>query len=313
MATTEQIQMPALGEHGEPCSNCGAPLAADQRYCLECGTRRAAPRIPFDSQLHSANGANGAQPPATAGAAREPSPLGAVLGIAALGVMLLIGVLIGRGNNDSSSAPPAITVAGGTGAGATAAGGPASNASSTQFSDDWPSGKNGWTVEIGTLPKQGTTPAQVNAAKQDATSKGASDVGALVSDNYASLPAGDYVIYSGVFDSQSAANSALSKLKSDFPDAKVVEVSDQAAPGSSSSSSPSASSGSGDALTSGANAGSSAEGPVQASTADLQALDNATGSDYKPQNIPDQVVTPGAPPKPDNQAPGAGDTGQTFK
>ena len=39
MADTDMQAAPALGEHGEPCQECGAPLAADQRYCLNCGTR----------------------------------------------------------------------------------------------------------------------------------------------------------------------------------------------------------------------------------------------------------------------------------
>jgi len=51
MATTEITDAPALGEHGEPCRNCGAPLAADQRYCLNCGQRRSGPRVPFEKTL----------------------------------------------------------------------------------------------------------------------------------------------------------------------------------------------------------------------------------------------------------------------
>ena len=36
---------PRLGPQGRPCSSCGAPLAADQRYCLSCGARDGAPRL----------------------------------------------------------------------------------------------------------------------------------------------------------------------------------------------------------------------------------------------------------------------------
>jgi hypothetical protein len=149
----DQIQMPALGQQGEPCSRCGAPLAADQRYCLECGTRRGAPRVPLNGYAHAANGSNGAAPPAaaTTSQAREPSPWGAVLGIAALGVVLLIGVLIGRGNNDNTtSAPPAITVAGaptGSAAGDTAntaaSGQSAQNGSAQNASNTGSSGSGG--------------------------------------------------------------------------------------------------------------------------------------------------------------------------
>ncbi len=31
----------------EQCPSCGAQMAADQRYCLECGLRRGDPRLPF--------------------------------------------------------------------------------------------------------------------------------------------------------------------------------------------------------------------------------------------------------------------------
>jgi phosphatidylinositol-3-phosphatase len=34
-----------LGTPGEPCAECGAPLAGDQRYCLNCGARRGARRL----------------------------------------------------------------------------------------------------------------------------------------------------------------------------------------------------------------------------------------------------------------------------
>ena len=33
------------------CSGCGHPMATDQRYCLECGTRRGGPRVDFDEYL----------------------------------------------------------------------------------------------------------------------------------------------------------------------------------------------------------------------------------------------------------------------
>ena len=65
----------------------------------------------------------------------------------------------------------------------------------------------------------------VNAAKSDAQSKGATDVGALDSDDFSSLDGGNYVIYAGVFDSKKQAKKELRGLKADFPGAKVVQVS----------------------------------------------------------------------------------------
>ncbi|HET8862686.1 MAG TPA: zinc ribbon domain-containing protein [Solirubrobacterales bacterium] len=133
-AATTQI----LGKEGEPCRECGAPLAADQRYCLNCGRRRGEPRIDFESQVPprgtaSVNGGSPASSQPVVLAARQPSeekgpqrdytPLAAVGGIAVLGVMLLIGVLIGKGDSGGTATTPApVVVQGGeVGSGKTAA------------------------------------------------------------------------------------------------------------------------------------------------------------------------------------------------
>ncbi len=34
-----------------PCRTCGSPLAADQRYCLECGERHGAPRLDWKTMV----------------------------------------------------------------------------------------------------------------------------------------------------------------------------------------------------------------------------------------------------------------------
>ena len=126
------------------CPSCGAALAEDQRYCLNCGQRQGEPRVDFRRHLNAPvaatkepvnAGGNGrgepaAVPPPIAAAPsphkhqRDYAPLAAAGGIAVLGVMLLIGVLIGRGTGSttSSSPPPqVVTVA----AGATEGGGDA--------------------------------------------------------------------------------------------------------------------------------------------------------------------------------------------
>lgn len=119
-AATTQV----LSREGEPCRECGAPLAADQRYCLNCGKRRGEARIDFQSHVPpvgtaSTNGsapaqaqptADGGQPPEAKGSQRDYTPLAAVGGIAVLGIMLLIGVLIGKGDSGSTVAPPAQVV-----------------------------------------------------------------------------------------------------------------------------------------------------------------------------------------------------------
>jgi hypothetical protein len=124
-------QLANLGRPGEPCEECGAALAADQRYCLECGHRRGAPRVDYRAEMARGSGGPEAQgeqtqeQPAAAPAAdeaeakggreRDLAPLAAVAGIAVLGLMLLVGVLIGKGDSTASAplAPQVVRVTGG--------------------------------------------------------------------------------------------------------------------------------------------------------------------------------------------------------
>lgn len=112
------------------CPSCGAALAEDQRYCLNCGQRRGEPRVDFRQHLDQkatatkepASTANGAVAPSAVPPVaplppekpqRDYAPLAAAGGIAVLGIMLLIGVLIGRGTGsgeESAAAPQVITV-----------------------------------------------------------------------------------------------------------------------------------------------------------------------------------------------------------
>ncbi len=115
----------SLGQAGEPCAQCGSALAADQRYCLNCGRRRGGPRVDYRQRMPAAAGpveqgpAQGPQPPARdpepapAKAERDYAPLAAVGGIAILGLMLLVGVLIGRGDGEAAPAPAPVVVQGG--------------------------------------------------------------------------------------------------------------------------------------------------------------------------------------------------------
>jgi hypothetical protein len=83
----------------ETCRTCGALLAADQRYCLECGARHGAPRLDWKAMtMRSAPGGpglpgaiGGAGPRLQAGGAGLPSPRVAaalVLGVLAFGTVV---------------------------------------------------------------------------------------------------------------------------------------------------------------------------------------------------------------------------------
>jgi hypothetical protein len=128
MADREQ-QTPVFGEQGEPCQECGVPLAADQRYCLNCGKRRTGPRVDYRQLIGAPQdetspevqpGAPLPSPPEAPKPERDYAPLAAVGGIAVLGLMLLVGVLIGKGNNTTAIAPAPIVRVGGEAGGETA-------------------------------------------------------------------------------------------------------------------------------------------------------------------------------------------------
>ncbi len=118
-----------------PCTTCNAPMAVDQRYCLECGSRAGEARLPFLDLLRADPGTEvmpydrppasawGPAPPAFALPPRVPTAQerlqansGLIAGVGVLLLAMLIGVLIGSGlGNDGSqaAAAPAPIVVGG--------------------------------------------------------------------------------------------------------------------------------------------------------------------------------------------------------
>jgi hypothetical protein len=265
------------------CPGCNAPLADDQRYCLECGARRNGARLPFVRRPTEA-----AQPPA-----RPPdrsvdgvTPAIAAVGVAIAVLFLGVGVLIGRAGSDDAQlagSKPTVVRVGGS---APTAAGTEQQASNTTVKSDWPAGKEGWTVQLQELPKDDA--AKVAAAKEAAEEKGAPDVGLLDTDQFEALPPGNYIVYSGQFDSKAKAGAALSKLKKDFPDAKVLHVGGSAP----------------------AISGAKAEQDKQA----VQQLEGLSGSDYAKQSrkLPDTLALPGKPPPKDNKEAGGGSGFETI-
>lgn len=281
------------------CTTCGAPLAEDQRYCLNCGARRGDARLDVTEWLGEPAARNDPPAPAPSAAVagpRDVTPVAALGGLALLAVVLLAGVLIGRGNDRARGAPQVVQLGGqaaGSGTGATA------GVAATSFKGDWPQGKKGYTVAIGQLPKKSTQPAQVQSAKADATTKGAPQVGALDSDRYKSLPGGNYVVFSGVYAKKDQAAAALGKLKGKFPQARVVRVAGDSGGGPG---------GKGDASYAG-------KQEAKLSRSQLQDLNNLSGDDYvkRSKKLPTTTVLPGKPPPKDNKRPGGGTNAVTIK
>jgi hypothetical protein len=319
--TEQTAVLPEPQKVTERCTGCGKPLAEDQRYCLNCGKRRGKARIEFEDYLPEAGGDGNGAPPPGQGAVRpvppeepdlrperEVTPLMAAVGLCGVAAILLIGVLIGRsgGGEAGNSAAPQLVA--GTGLPATSTS-TSTTSTSTEITTDWPQGQEGFTIELATLSKEGADSASIESAKADLVGQGASEVGVLDSDQFGSLPAGNYVLYSGVYTTKPEAEKALSGLAASFPDAQVIQVAADSATGAGTSKTTGnggKDDGSDTTLTDGSNANN--KGTVQASKDDLEALDDATGEDYEEiqKKLPPTIATPGKAPPKDNKPPGGG-------
>lgn len=216
-----------------------------------------------------------------------PPPRSSALSLlAGVGVLLLamgVGVLIGRSGGGSSKSAPAAEVVTVAGAGTSAGSG-----GEETFSDDWSLGKKGYTVELQTLPLEGTTVASVEQAKTAASGKGASEVGALKTEDFSGkgLPASSYLIYSGEYPKKAEATKALGGLKKKFPGAKVVEVSENSTTGGSGG-------GAGSSKSGGAAGGNGGSLSHPASPAKLKGHSGSSGKKYVEESakLPDVVTT----------------------
>jgi hypothetical protein len=90
------------GAPGDRCQNCQAPLAVDQRYCVNCGTRRGKSRFSLES-VAAQTVPVAAPVPVAPRRSRLPAGVTLVTGVATLLLAMGVGVLIGH---DSSSSPP---------------------------------------------------------------------------------------------------------------------------------------------------------------------------------------------------------------
>jgi hypothetical protein len=106
----------------EPCAQCSAPLADDQRYCLQCG--EPAPHVSGPLSVKPASAkptplSPPRAPVATPSSARNNS-LALLAGVGVLLLAMGVGVLIGRAGAGSAKAPPAQVISLGAAAGGAA-------------------------------------------------------------------------------------------------------------------------------------------------------------------------------------------------
>ncbi len=182
LAGTEETGTPLaapLSISHEQCSACGATLAPDQRYCVECGQRCGAPRLPFTDRL--AQGAQ-QQPSSRPRPARARASINNTV-IAGIGTLLLamgIGVLIGRTGNGSSSksGTPAVQVVTVPGTAAAAPSGESATSTSATSTTAGKSSSKGassgatTTKSTGAAPKKAAAPPAKAVVKVGSPGKG---------------------------------------------------------------------------------------------------------------------------------------------
>lgn len=176
------------------CPRCGEDYADGQEYCLECGLRLPGP-----------GPAGPVDDPGRGWARRTLIGLAVALAGAAVAVAATGGTL---GTGDRTGL---ITATGGfaTTPTGTAPVAPAGHSGIL----DWPAGQNGWTIALASLPQTGGKRAAITRARE-ARKAGLSTVGVLDSSRYASLHAGYWVVFTGVYTSEAEATSALQPARS---------------------------------------------------------------------------------------------------
>jgi hypothetical protein len=147
-----------VGREGDSCEQCGWPLAADQRYCLNCGRRRGEARVDYERRLSGTRPATNGAAPAAAAPVQQWTPAFAILAIALLGVMLLLGVLIGKKDSGSTQ-----TVAAQTPATTTTAAAPTDTTATTASNNK--SKSNNKPAKTASKPAAGTAPGQGNVVQ----------------------------------------------------------------------------------------------------------------------------------------------------
>jgi hypothetical protein len=98
---TTSTQAPAPSSY-EPCEECGSPLDAQQRYCVECGARRGNGANP--ASRYFATMSKRARRPLTGPPKRPPASRAAAVGFfALLPIAVALGVVVGRSGSDSGN------------------------------------------------------------------------------------------------------------------------------------------------------------------------------------------------------------------
>jgi septal ring-binding cell division protein DamX len=193
------------------CPRCGASLAPDQEWCLSCGsavrTRIAATprwRVPIVLVGTLVALIAAALILALVELSGDPQP------IAKAPTTTPTATPAGPPADDGGAAPPVVGETPTPVPTVTPAPTTTPDPAATQPPDDspatgglaeWPADKTGWTAVLASTTSR-------SEAEKKARAAGGRDVGVLESDDFSSLRKGYWVVFSGQYDSRSAAESA---------------------------------------------------------------------------------------------------------
>jgi len=181
------------------CMRCGQALRASQEYCLGCGLRRPGP------------GRFGAAPV-------EGRPLTPRL-LALCAVGLVGGGLAIALTHDPDASVEIVTATGGSVTTEQAAPAPRPQAAPAT----WPRDVDGWTIVLVSVPKVQGRKAALDVASA-ARARRLTEVGVLDSSSRASLHPGYWLVWSGRYESEAEATSALLRARTFTKSARVQRI-----------------------------------------------------------------------------------------
>ncbi len=225
------------------CPRCGAPTTPGQEYCLECGLRLAGGHGVVRSLESSWRERFGSYP----GDWVWPVLLGLVIAVAGATAAILIGASDGNGGSTlvattvgSAHLPTTPPLTATATLPTVPAGTPTTTAPSAPTTPPpattsprppasggltaWPAARNGFTVVLESVPTTAGRTFAVARARAAARS-GVPSVGVLNSGSFSSLHPGYFVVFSGVYDSQAAADQGrLTAAAKGYPAAYAREI-----------------------------------------------------------------------------------------
>jgi hypothetical protein len=225
------------------CPTCGAPHEPFQEYCLECGHRLPSP-YGIRREMWTRDS------PIWLWAALLSLLLVALVAGAIVAVAATrngedgeagpsIGPVVSTGLSTTDTVgiitqpptvtivPPTTTFAPTTTLSTTSTTTTSSTTTTTSSGNvAWPAGKDGFSIFLKSVPtSEGRS--QADAAADRARANGLTQVGVLNSSDYRSLNPGYWVTFTGIYDTESQANSGLTNARSKgFPTAYVRRVAD---------------------------------------------------------------------------------------